>query len=81
MFAFKLARELTGRVEAIYQAEGSRAALDDGPEFAAAFSEAKARVRQMELRYFAEDDPLRQALLKIHAAVVLETPYNDFETH
>jgi hypothetical protein len=81
VFAFRLAREATGHVEASYRSEGSRAALAADPEFAAAFSKAKARVREMELRYVGETDPLRQALLEIYVAVVLRTPYNNFETH
>ena len=35
----------------------------------------------MQVRYVQEADPLRQALLEIYAAVVLATPYNDFNTH
>jgi hypothetical protein len=35
----------------------------------------------MDLRYVVEGDPLRQALLEIYVAVVLETQCNDFETH
>jgi hypothetical protein len=59
----------------------SRDALCADPEFAKAFLEAKRRVRQMEIRYVEERDPLRQTLLEIYVAVVLKTPYNDFETH
>ena len=35
----------------------------------------------MQVRYVEEIDPLRQALLEIYVAVVLKTPYNDFNTH
>jgi hypothetical protein len=35
----------------------------------------------MELRFVEESNQRRQALLEIYAAVVLETPYNDFQTH
>jgi hypothetical protein len=35
----------------------------------------------MDIRFVEENDPLRQALLEIYAAVALCTPYNDFETH
>jgi hypothetical protein len=80
VFAFRLAREATGHVEASYRSEGSRAALAADPEFAAAFSKAKTRVREMELRYVEEVDSLRQTLLEIYAAVVLKTAYNDFDT-
>src|SRR6266404_885479 len=45
VFAFKLARETTGRVAAAYSAEGSRKALCIEPAFADAFGRAKARVR------------------------------------
>jgi len=72
---------MTGLTQASYQPEGSRASLVADPGFAKAFSEAKARVRSMELRFVEEPDPLCQALLEIYAAVVLQTPYNDFATH
>lgn len=81
VFAFRLARESTGRTEASYTAEGSRASLSTDPEFARAFLSAKRRVRAMDLRYVEEVDQLRQALLEIYVAVVLRTPYNDFATH
>lgn len=81
VFAFKLAREGTGKPKATYTAEGSRSALMNDPVFAAAFKEAKQRVRRMDLRYVAEADPLRQALLEMYVAVILKTPYNDFDTH
>jgi len=35
----------------------------------------------MELGYVEEVDALRQTLLEIYVAVVLKTPYNDFDTH
>ncbi len=82
VFAFKLAREATGRLVASYSGDGRRAALVSGDQaFAAAFTAAKARVRVMELRYVEERDPLRQALLEIYASIVLGTPHNDFNTH
>lgn len=81
VFAFKLAREETGSTEASYTTNGSRASLEGTPEFTEVFSRAKARVRNMDVRFVEETDPLRQALLEIYIAVVLGTKYNDFETH
>jgi predicted GIY-YIG superfamily endonuclease len=81
VFAFRLAREMTGRLQAAYSAEGSRNALSADPQFAGAFAQAKARVRNMDLRFVEETDPLRQALLEIYVSVVLGTKYNDFDTH
>ena len=81
VFAFRLARETTGRLTAAYTTEGSRMALSSDGEFAAAFVEAKRRIREMQVRYVEERDPLRQALLESYVAVVLKTPYNDFNTH
>lgn len=80
-FAFLLAREATGQVRATYKTEGSRADLMRDPAFASAFAQAKASIGAMDLRFVAEPDPIRQALLEIYAAVALSTPYNDFDTH
>ncbi len=81
VFAFRLARELTGKTEVSYKSEGSRSSLLADSDFAKAFLSAKRRVRGMDLRYVEEVDQLRQALLEIYVAVALRTPYNDFATH
>ncbi len=80
-FAFRLAREATGNLQATYRTEGSRAHLAAMPEFAEAFQAAKKRMTLMEIRFVREDHAIRQALLEMYVAVVLETPYNDFENH
>jgi hypothetical protein len=81
VFAFRMARSETGHTAATYSKEGSRSALLGDPVFAQAFKNAKARIREMDLRYVEETDPLRQALLEIYVALALATPFNDFETH
>lgn len=80
-FAFRLAREATGRMRASYKTEGSRAELMKDPEFVAAFDAAKKRIREMHVRFVEEPDPVRQTVLEVYVAVTLETPYNDFDTH
>lgn len=80
-FAFRLARQATGHLNATYRSEGSRNALMEDPTFRASFEEAKARIRQMDIRFVAEDNPLRQCILEVYVAVALSTPYNDFDTH
>ncbi len=81
-FAFRLAREATGNLKATYKkGEGSRTALMEDVTFVAAFNVAKERIRIMNLRFVEEIDPVRQALLEIYVAVVLNTPYNDFDNH
>lgn len=49
--------------------------------FARSFKKAKERISRMQLRFVEESDPVRQGLLEVYVAVVLETPYNDFNTH
>jgi hypothetical protein len=81
-FAFKLAREQTGRMDADYRAGGDgRVALSGQPEFAAAFARALARIRKMDFRFVEEADPTRQCLLEVYVSVAHGTPYNDFDTH
>ncbi|MEQ8283073.1 MAG: GIY-YIG nuclease family protein [Parvibaculum sp.] len=81
-FAFRLAREETGKLTRSYRNdENSRAALEKDTVFAAAFAEAKDRLRAMEFRWVEEIDPVRQCLLEVYCAVALETPYNDFDNH
>ena len=81
-FAFRLARERTGRLKASYKrGADSRDGLMRNSDFATAFAEAKSRIRHMELRYVEERDPLAQALLEMYGAIALHTPYNDLENH
>lgn len=82
VFAFKLAREATGKLSPAYSTgEGSRRALAADPAFAAAFLAAKSRVRAMDYRCVEETDQTRQALLELYCAIALGCPYNDFNTH
>lgn len=80
-FAFRLAREAMGYTLATYRTEGSRHQLVEDSAFAEAFLRAKARIREMAVRYVEETDQITQALLEMYVAIVLGTPYNDFETH
>jgi hypothetical protein len=81
VFAFKLAREATGKTEAAYSGDDRRALLAIEPTFKCAFVEAKARIRNMDYRYIEERDQKRQALLELYCAIALQCPYNDFDTH
>lgn len=81
-FAFRLAREETGKVKASYRPGiDSRAGLIADPAFLKAFTDAKVRIRAMSFRYVEEKDPLAQCLLEVYVAVILSTPYNDFDNH
>jgi hypothetical protein len=80
-FAFILACEAAQCGKASYAKVGSRKALMENPEFRKAFDAAKNRIRDMEFRAVAEDDPTCQALLEVYCAVALATPYNGFGNH
>lgn len=80
-FAFRITRHATGRLRASYRKEGSRAALMQDEDFAAKFVAAKQRLSEMDIRYVEEIDPIRQTLLEVYVAVVLKTPFNDFDNH
>jgi hypothetical protein len=80
-FAWHLAREETGIIEASYKAEGSRKHLLTQPNFKQSYDRAKKRIKQMEVRYIGESDPLKQTLLEIYIAFVTRAKFNDFDTH
>jgi hypothetical protein len=77
-FAVLLARESTGILRT-YSGENVRKKLSLNETFMTAFSEAKARISDMEFRFVEEGDPVRQTLLEVYCAVVLATRYNKFE--
>jgi hypothetical protein len=79
-FAWRLARERTGKPSA-YKSVGSRKDLLGDAAFEAAYQQAKQKIRAMDVRYVAEADPLRQALLEIYVAVAAGAKHNDFDTH
>lgn len=81
VFAFKIAREVTGNTVASYRIDGSRSSLMNDKEVLDAFDVSKKRIRQMSLRFVQGTDATRQALLEMYVAIALETPYNDFDTH
>lgn len=81
-FAFKLAREATGKMTASYKAgDDSRNGLMLNPAFLAAFVTAKARIREMDYRYVEEANQNAQALLEIYCTIALDARFNDFDTH
>jgi len=80
-FAFRLAREITGQTVATYTEQGSRTELENDPVFGPVFIAQKERVRNMNVRYVSEPDPMRQALLEMYVSVSLKTPHNDFDNH
>ena len=75
-----IAREATGR-RATYRTIGSRDDLLADSKFRTEYESARARIREMHVRYVHEPEPLRQTLLEIYVAVVTEARYNDFDTH
>lgn len=81
-FAYKLSREAIGITSASYKFDNlTRVGLSARSDFIEKFEEAKARIRIMEYRFVEERDQIRQALLESYCAIVLDTPYNDFDTH
>lgn len=81
-FAFRLAREATGFLKPTYRkGDGSRNHLMTQSHFVEAFTSGKARIRAMHVRFVEEADPIKQMLLEVYVAVVLQTPYNDFDNH
>ncbi|MBY0533101.1 MAG: GIY-YIG nuclease family protein [Xanthobacteraceae bacterium] len=79
-FAFKLARELTGR-KTEYTKAGSRKALMQDPIFVEAMKSTTSRVRSMRAQIVQIEDPSQRYLFEFFAALSLEAPYNDFNTH
>ena len=80
-FAWRLAREETGNIKANYYGDKTRSKLLKDLNFVSVYKKSKDRIKNMDVRYVEEKNPLKQALLEIYVSVVLETPYNDFDTH
>ena len=68
-------------MSATYRQSGSRRELLADREFSKAYADAKTRIREMDVRYVSEPEPLRQTLLEIYVAVAADAKYNDFSPH
>jgi hypothetical protein len=76
-FAFRRAREITGRLPT-YRKQDSRAVLLGDPVFRAEYEAQKRWIATLVVRYVPVSDSTNQALLEIYASDVLETPYNEY---
>jgi hypothetical protein len=79
-FAFRLAREATGKMEVTYEAGNGRRELLHDEQFLTALKQQKLRIEEMGIRYVQVADPTTQALLEIYTSTVLGTPHNEFTT-
>jgi hypothetical protein len=78
-FAFNLAKgEAARRGINISQARNE---LERVLAFKGLFTAAKKRVAAMKIRSVRIDSPVMQTLFEVYAALALQTPYNDFDTH
>jgi hypothetical protein len=61
---------------------GTRKQIDADPAFAEIFSQARDRVRAMDVRFIEIDDSITRTLFEVYAAQALGTEeFNSFETH
>ncbi len=79
-FAFNIARKKL-RITRPDCDSMSRSALEQDPEFAPLFSQAKRRVRRMGIRVVEIQDPIEQTIFEVYAHLKLGTPFNSFENH
>ncbi len=79
LFALRRACELRGLPPSA-MAKRFRTQLLLDEEFRKTFEEQRHWALMLDVRYVLESDPVNQTLLKIYAAEVLQTPYNDFNT-
>lgn len=78
-FAFLLAKE-QARQEGVNLSR-TRKELEDDEKFSAIFSRQKERISKMKVKSVQIADPETQAIFEIYASKMLETKYNDFNTH
>ncbi len=81
-FAFRIARIETNFLDAVYDPKGNTRdnLISKNDDFFEAFLKAKRRVKTMDVQFMAVEEPIKQALLEIYVAVVLQTPFNEFKT-
>lgn len=80
-FAFLLARRATGKLNASYKPNGSRAELLLEPGFRAEFDAARRRITQMDVQFVEEPDSVTQTILEVFVALETKAKFNDFNNH
>lgn len=80
-FAYRLACKVSGQTGRSYVKghPDTRSCKMADPEFQRHFVQAKERIKEMEFRFVIEPDPVRQAILEVYCAEVLETEFNSFD--
>lgn len=78
-FAFLLAKEKAGQRG--INIRNKRRDLEDDASFSKICAEEKERVSKMKIKAIEIEDPEIQAIFEIYASKMLETKYNDFNTH
>jgi len=78
-FAFLLAKEQAKR-KGINLLRTRKELQSDG-QFNAIFSKQKERISKMTVKAVQISDPETQAIFEIYASKMLQTKYNDFNTH
>ncbi len=58
-----------------------RSALEQDPDFAPLFCQAKRRVRRMGIRVVEIQDPIEQTIFEVYAHLKLRTCFNSFKNH
>ncbi|MCB9991906.1 MAG: GIY-YIG nuclease family protein [Rhodospirillales bacterium] len=81
-FAFLMACKTYGRKKAAYKKEGSRKQLHADPDFRKHLEKANKRIKAMTVRFVEINDPVKQHLFELYAAMALgTTEFNQFDTH
>jgi hypothetical protein len=60
---------------------GSCRHLLEKPEFRVAFDDARQRIREMDLQFVGESDPIKQTILEVFTAFETNAEFNDFDNH
>lgn len=70
-FAFNIAKREAGKVG--LNIKPLRKALEADPDFAEHFSQAKERVRAMEVQFIGLEDPINRTIFEVYASLALKT--------
>jgi hypothetical protein len=78
-FAFMIARQDAEKKGV--NVNKTREELQKDRDFLPFFINAKKRVSEMQVKVIRIDNPVKQTLFEVYAALELKTPYNNWDTH
>ena len=78
--AWRITKDILNIPVADYKpGHGKKHILANKPKVRKIYQQSKDRIKNMQVKYVSEKDPLKRAILEIYASIVSKSKYNEFK--